>query len=373
MTFLWVIRKIHIPLATRNHNIQTMDNNDTDAPAASLTTTTAPTSSPIAAATTSTNDPTAAPILGGGDTDTTTAPAFNGPTAAPLFDPTGGNDAPAPGKTNPTVAPFDGITPTNQTDGLPSNIKNGEGVNFLWPVLLLIVFVVSLAMLLASIVNFDVRYKKYNARIRNRLIGAILLLAVLLSIATHASCDMWSLLNNNDDINAANTTTTMSSIKSMDDEWHDIQAIGIWGVWNDTASCQYDGNGYLDSRPHTTTARVMAVFATLAGSIAFMTYMVAQHDTKPKFLAAVSVVAAIFAIGCQAGAITALFRALPCRENNNDEDNDLYDCTMWGSYKTATLGGIWPILSLTYWSTGAAVILYTIVRFDDDAIRPTDE
>jgi hypothetical protein len=328
--------------------------NETEAPAAaSLTTTAAPTSSPMAAVTTGTNGPTAAPFFGGGD-DTTTAPASDagdGPTTAPWFDPNGGDD---------------------------TTTTRDYGMSIFWPTFLLTIFIVTLALLLSCIINFDLRFKKHNARFRNRLIGTILFLAVLLSIATHASCDMWSLLH-------TTTTNSSSSMKNnMDDEWRTIKAVGIWGFRNDTSygiwnirddrvSCQYDGNGYLDSRPHTTTARVMAVLATLAGTIAFMTYMAAQHDTKPKFLAAVSVVAAIFAIGCQAGAMTALFRALPCREDNNDEDNDLYDCTMWGSYRTATLGGIWPILSLTYWSTGAAVILYTIVRFDDDAIRPTDE
>jgi hypothetical protein len=182
-----------------------------------------------------------------------------------------------------------------------------------------------------------VRQKKLNKRFRHRLNGFILLIAMALSIATHVSCNTWSLVGSDT-----------------------IRAIGIWGVLDDNESwCQYRRSisRYED------IARTLGVLATLAGVVCFLCWTNSQYDTKPKFLALLAVLFGVFAACAEGGTMTALYQSLPC-----GGDDDL-TCTLWGSYRTATLGGVWPMLAIVYWAAGIGVILYTVMVLGDDAIR----
>jgi hypothetical protein len=307
----------------------------------------------------------------------TAAPFRTDRTAAPFFD-----SSPTTASSSPSTAPssflFGGTTTsnstgtTNQAGPTTTDTQNNDTTSsggtttsstttILWPLIVLILLVLLLAALLVAIHMLSVRQKKINRQFRHRLNGFILLIAIALSIGTHISCNTWSLVGGS----AAGGGEFDKSRTGEDlDSWSDIRAIGIWGVWDDNESwCRYRRS----TSRHETMARTLAVLATLMGAVSFVCWMNSQYDSKPKFLASLAVLFGIAAASAEGGALTALYRSLPC--GNNDIDDLLVACTLWGSYQTATLGGVWPILAIVYWAAAMVVILWTVLVLGDDAIR----
>jgi hypothetical protein len=330
--------------AETERNIMNVTEDDPDQLSNNATTTSSPTT---AAPFVTTMSPTAAPFR-------TVSLSDDRTTAAPFFD--SGTTA-----SSPSTAPsflFGGTTSSNSTGTTNTSTTSTSSTTILWPVILVfLLFVLLLVVLLVAIRMLSVRQKKINRRFRHRLNGCILLIAMALSIGAHISCNTWSFLV------VYGGEYDESSRKAARD-WSDLRAIGIWGVqWDDNEFCRYR---HSTSR-HETIARTLAVLATLMGGVSFMCWMNSQYDSKPKFLASLAVLFGIAAACAEGGALTALYRSLPC--GNDSIDDLLVACTLWGSYQTATLGGVWPILAIVYWAAAMVVILWTVLVLGDDAIR----
>jgi hypothetical protein len=329
-----------------------LSNNATTTSSPTFFTTMSPTAAPFRTVSLSDDRTTAAPFF---DSRSTTSAS---PSTAPSFL-FGGTTSNSTGTTN-QAGPTTSDTQNNDTTSSGGTTTTSSTTTILWPLIVLILLVLLLAALLVAIHMLSVRQKKINRQFRHRLNGFILLIAIALSIGAHVSCNTWSLVVGG----SAAGGGEFDEIRTGEDlDWSDIRAIGIWGVWDDNESwCRYRRS----TSRHETMARTLAVLATIMGAVSYVCWMNSQYDSKPKSLASLAVLFGIAAASAEGGALTALYRSLPC---GNDIDDLLVACTLWGSYQTATLGGVWPILAIVYWAAGLVVILWTVLVLGDDAIR----